>query len=94
MSLRGERRPRGARNRDRPSGQIIRRAAFNGTQDTVVISWPATKTNPPKLIPGAPTITDGSGGVAIWLTNTSSTGATVNTSARFSGTVDIAVFDE
>jgi hypothetical protein len=45
------------------------------------------------VIPGQATVTDGGGPVGIDLTSVTSSGATVNTSAPFTGTVPILVMD-
>lgn len=67
-------------------------ATFNGSQDTVAVSWTAMSGNY-VVVCSNPTITDGSGAVVPWLTSVSSTGATVNVSDRFSGSVVVTVID-
>lgn len=67
-------------------------ATFNGTQDTVAASWSARSGNYQVFL-SQPSITDGSGAVVAWLSSVSSSGATVNVSERFSGTVSGIVVD-
>lgn len=66
-------------------------ATFNGTQDNVAVTWTAMPAS--FGISGGETVTDGNGPTAIWTTARSSTGCTVNTSARFTGTVEDLVWD-
>jgi hypothetical protein len=67
-------------------------ATFNGTQDNVTITWstpfPTTRY---EAMPGTPIITDGSGPVVPWISESSKTptGAVVSVSAQFSGTVGV-----
>jgi hypothetical protein len=67
-------------------------ATFTGAEDTVAVSWTAMAGSY-VVLPGNPTITDGSGGVLVWLTSVTSSGATVNISDRFSGSVVVTVLD-
>jgi hypothetical protein len=67
-------------------------ATFTGAEDTVAVTWTVMPGNF-GVLASCPTITDGSGGVVIWLTSVSSTGATVHTSDRFAGSVVVTVFD-
>ena len=66
-------------------------ATFNGTQDFVDVTWTAMPGN--FGIAEGVTISDSEGPVQVWYTNRSATGARVNTSDRFSGTVDLVIFD-
>jgi hypothetical protein len=64
-------------------------AVFDGTQDSVTVTW----TDPGvafSLLYGL-TILDAQGAVGIWATARSATGCTINTSARFTGTVDLLI---
>lgn len=65
---------------------------FTGSQDTLAASWPARPGNYAVML-SAPWVTDSSGPVALWLTGVGSSGATVNTSARFGGLVYGVVVD-
>jgi len=67
-------------------------ATFNGTQDTVAVAWTAMPGGY-LVFGGQPVITDSFGAVMSWLTGVSASGATVNVSERFSGTVSGAVMD-
>lgn len=67
-------------------------ATFNGTQDFVDVTWIA--------MPGLYGIshgilpTDGSTGLVAWLTSVTSAGARVNISSRFSGAVELQIYDK
>jgi len=65
---------------------------FTGSQDTVAAVWAARPGNYAVLL-SAPWITDLGGAVSLWLTGVTSSGATVNTSERFSGIVSGVVVD-
>ena len=67
-------------------------ATFNGTQDTAAATWAARPGNYLVFL-SQPTITDGSGAVVAWLSAVTSSGATVNVSDRFSGTISGVVVD-
>jgi hypothetical protein len=67
-------------------------ASFDGSQDSVAVTWPTMTGN--YGINHGLAITDAAGPVSIWLTSVSSSGATVNTSARFTGAVDLAIYDK
>jgi len=67
-------------------------ATFTGAEDSVAVTWTAMPGN--FGISAGVQITDGSGPVAVSLSSVSSTGATVNTSARFTGTVSLMVWDK
>lgn len=60
--------------------------------NTATASWTAMPGNY-AVIPGQATVTDGSGPVGIDLTSVTSSGATVNASAYFSGTVPLLIMD-
>lgn len=66
-------------------------ATFTGAEDFVAVTWPAMAGS--FGIAHGITVTDAQGPVVVWLTGRSSTGATVNTSARFSGSVELTIFD-
>lgn len=66
---------------------------FNGTQDTSTVTIAGITTNPPTVICGEAIVTDGGEGPDLWLTAVSNTSCTINTSARFSGTVNLIVLD-
>jgi hypothetical protein len=67
-------------------------ATFTGAEDTVAVTWTAMAGSC-AVICSNPTITDGSGAIVPWLTSVTSTGATVNISDRFSGSVVVTVID-
>jgi hypothetical protein len=67
-------------------------ATFNGTQDTVAVSWTAPIGN--FGITAGVTVTDSIGPVVITLESRTSTGCTVRTSARFTGTVELNIWDK
>lgn len=67
-------------------------ASFTSAQDSVAVTWTAMPGNY-AVFCSSPTITDGSGGVVLWLTSVTSSGATVNTSGRFTGSVVVTVVD-
>lgn len=69
-------------------------ASFNGTQDTVAVSYANITSNPPTVIPGTPVVTDSSPTPLISIQGTpTNTGCTVATSSRFTGSVNILVMD-
>lgn len=63
---------------------------FNGTQDTVAASWTPISSSFGSFY--GLQLTSG-GFVGIWLTAVANGSATVNTTARFSGTVYLTFFD-
>jgi hypothetical protein len=66
-------------------------ATFNGSQDSVDVTW--TGIGASHHVSCAVVPTDGSVGIETWLTNHTSGGATVNVSARFTGTVTLMIVD-
>jgi hypothetical protein len=64
-------------------------ATFDGTQDSVAVAW--ANLGGTQRVVGGVTIVDSAGAVIAYLTNRTTTGATVNASARFSGTVDLEI---
>lgn len=66
-------------------------ATFTGAEDSVDVTWPGISARHHVSAGVCPS--DGGGTPKVWLTNHSATGATVNTSARFSGTVKLFVTD-
>lgn len=67
-------------------------ALFDGTQDSVHLTFSGLTTNPPKIFGGAPVVTDGSS-VVITLANPTNTGVDVNASGRFNGSVTLIGMD-
>lgn len=64
-------------------------AAFSAV-DNVALTWNNVGGTQYVLV-STPVVTDGAGGVAFFLTNMTSTGATLNASAPWTGTVAVAV---
>lgn len=62
---------------------------FDSTQDNVAASW-SNLGGTQRVFHGL-TITDSLGPVVIHLTSRTTTGATVNTSSKFSGTVELEI---
>jgi hypothetical protein len=62
-------------------------ATFDGDEDSVDVTWPAMIANYG--------IAMGLSGdnVVVWLSAVTATGATVNTSAQFTGEVDLLIYD-
>lgn len=67
-------------------------ATFTGAEDSVAVVFTGLTTNPPKIFGGDPTVSDGSFPL-ITLTGVSNTGATANTSGRFTGSVTLVAMD-
>lgn len=66
-------------------------ATFNGTQESIDVTWPGISASHSIDIGCAPS--DGFGPIKPWLTSHASTGATVNVSAKWQGTVKLRVVD-
>jgi hypothetical protein len=66
-------------------------ASFTASSTPQAITWPAMTGN--FGVAAAITVTDGNGPVGVWLTARSASGATVNVSDAFTGTVDLVIYD-
>lgn len=66
-------------------------ATFTGAEDSIALTWTAM----PSLyaIEHGVTVTDGGGPVGVQLSSVSSSGATVQPTARFSGTIALTILD-
>ena len=65
-------------------------ASFNGTQDSVAVTWPDLGVVPNSISVGVCT-SDGGGAVDVLISALVSSGCTVTPTARFVGTVEIIV---
>lgn len=69
-------------------------ASFTGVEDSVAVSWSGITSSPPKVYASAPIVTDAPTDIPeIDLESVTSSGCTVITSARFTGTVNLLVLD-
>ncbi len=66
-------------------------ATFDSAEDSVAVTFAGVSAANPVINHGV-IVTDGGPGPLIWFTSVSSAGATVNTSARFSGSVTLTVW--
>jgi hypothetical protein len=64
-------------------------ATFNGSQDSVAVVWSTAFISAPTLVTSGVVITDGSGPVMVDIISVTNTGCTVETSARFTGAVEL-----
>jgi hypothetical protein len=64
-------------------------AAFNSSQDSVAVVWSTAFISAPTLVTSGVVVTDGSGPVAVDIISVTNTGCTVETSARFTGAVEL-----
>lgn len=67
-------------------------ATFTGAEDFVDVTW-TTMPGPYGISYGI-LPTDGSTGLVVWLTSVTDSGARVNISSRFSGTVELQIYDK
>lgn len=67
-------------------------AIFTGAEDSVAVTWVMVAgsafTAPPAVTAGV-NVSDGGGPVAVDVVSVTTTGATVNPSARFTGTIEL-----
>jgi hypothetical protein len=66
-------------------------ATFNGTQDSVAVTWATAFASPPVLVTHGVLVSDGVGTVEVSIPSSSltATGCTVETTARFTGAVQL-----
>jgi len=64
-------------------------ATFTGAEDSVAVVWSTAFISTPSVRQTGVVITDGGGPVAIDIINPTNTGCTVETSGRFTGTVEL-----
>lgn len=68
---------------------VVATAAFDGTQDTVVVTWSTAFVNTPTIASAGIVITDGFGAPSVDIISVTNTGCTVETSGRFTGAVEL-----
>jgi hypothetical protein len=70
----------------------IATATFTGVEDSVDVTWPAMAGD--FGIAHGVTVSDAGGPVSVHITNRIATGCTVNPSARFTGVVELVIYDK
>jgi hypothetical protein len=64
-------------------------ATFTGVEDSVAVVWSTAFVGAPTIKQSGVNIADGNGPVSVDLISVTNTGCTVETSGRFTGTVDL-----